>query len=174
MNIKTIKSIILYPISFCKFKNFGLNLSFCKGGIFSHPEEISFGSNIFIGPKFHISASNLVFGNNILIGPNFLLEGEDHIFNKVGKFIWETRSIKNKGYNIIEDDVWIGGNVTILKNVTIGEGCVIGAGSIVTKSLPPYTICVGIPCKPIKKRFSKDELHKHLVCVNSKYNVENI
>jgi len=52
---------------------------------------------------------------------------------------------------VIEDDVWIGANVTILPNVTIGSNSVIGAGSVVTKSLPPFSICAGSPCRVIKK-----------------------
>jgi acetyltransferase-like isoleucine patch superfamily enzyme len=63
---------------------------------------------------------------------------------------------------VIEQDVWIGAAVIILKGVTIGEGAVIGAGSLVTKDIPPYTIAVGTPAKSIKKRFSDEELKRHL------------
>jgi acetyltransferase-like isoleucine patch superfamily enzyme len=52
---------------------------------------------------------------------------------------------------IIEDKVWIGFNVIILKGVKIGEGAVIGAGSVVTKDVPPYHIVAGNPAKIIKK-----------------------
>ena len=62
----------------------------------------------------------------------------------------------------IEQDVWCGANVLILKGVIIGEGAVIGAGSVVAKSLPPYTICVGNPCRPKALRFTDEELRKHL------------
>lgn len=62
---------------------------------------------------------------------------------------------------IIEEDVWIGANVTILPGVTIGRGCVIGAGSIVTKSIPPYALVVGSPAKIIGKTFSLEDVYKH-------------
>ena len=52
---------------------------------------------------------------------------------------------------VIEDDVWIGGNVTILPGVTIGKGSVIGAGSVVTKSIPAGVIAVGNPCKVLRE-----------------------
>lgn len=52
-------------------------------------------------------------------------------------------------------------NVTILKGIKIGRGTVVGAGSVVTKSLPPYSICAGVPCKVIKKRFSCEEIRQH-------------
>ena len=51
---------------------------------------------------------------------------------------------------IIEDEVWIGCHVIILKGVTIGKGATIGAGSVVTKNIPPYTFAAGNPAKPIK------------------------
>jgi acetyltransferase-like isoleucine patch superfamily enzyme len=70
--------------------------------------------------------------------------------------------------------VWIGGNVTILKNVIIGEGCIIGAASVVTKSLPPYSICVGSPCRPVKVRFNVEELALHLSLVKSDYKIDTI
>lgn len=63
---------------------------------------------------------------------------------------------RTKGHVNIGNDVWIGEDVMILSGVTIGDGCCIGAKSVVTKSLPPYTICVGSPCKPVKQRYSTE------------------
>ncbi len=144
-------------------------------GRFLHPEEIFLGDNIYIAPNFHISARNLKIGNNIIIGPNLLLECDDHVFKYVGKTIWSTfTKERTLGFVTIEDDVWIGGNVTILKNVTISEGCIIGAASVVTKSLPPYSICIGSPCRPIKTRFNSEELVTHLSLVKSDYKINTI
>jgi acetyltransferase-like isoleucine patch superfamily enzyme len=53
---------------------------------------------------------------------------------------------------VIEDDVWIGAGVTVVDGVTIGRGSVIGAGAVVTNDIPPYSIAVGTPAKPIKDR----------------------
>ena len=62
---------------------------------------------------------------------------------------------------IIGHDVWIGQNTVILPSCHhIGNGAVIGAGSIVTKDVEPYTIYVGNPAHPIKKRFSDDVIKK--------------
>lgn len=52
----------------------------------------------------------------------------------------------------IEEDVFIGVNVTICNSVTIGRGAVIGAGSIVTKDIPPYQVWAGNPARYIKDR----------------------
>lgn len=51
----------------------------------------------------------------------------------------------------IGNDCWIGGNVSILPGVTIGNGCTIGAGSVVTKSIPAFSVAVGSPARVIKK-----------------------
>ena len=52
----------------------------------------------------------------------------------------------------IEEDVFIGCNVTICNTVTIGKGAIVGAGSIVTKDIPPYQVWAGNPARYIKDR----------------------
>ena len=173
--LRQLISVIRYPKLFLFSKRMGKNNRLGPSGRFIRPGEVYLGDNIYIAPNFHISARNLKFGNNILIGPNLLVECDDHVFKNVGKTIWSTY-LKDRiiGFVTIEDDVWIGGNVTILKNVVVAEGCVIGAASVVTKSMPPYTICIGSPCRPVKSRFSEEELTRHLSVVNSKYSVDSI
>lgn len=63
---------------------------------------------------------------------------------------------RTKGGVSIGSDVWIADNVTILSGVSIGDGCCIGAGSVVTRSIPPYTVSAGAPCRPIRSRFPDD------------------
>lgn len=67
-----------------------------------------------------------------------------------------------KGDVIIGSDVWIGKGATILPGVTIGHGSVIGANTVVTKSTPPYSVCVGNPGKVVKFRFEEDKIEKLL------------
>ncbi len=50
---------------------------------------------------------------------------------------------------IIEDDVWLGANVVVLKGVTIGAGSIIAANSVVTKSIPPGVVAGGTPARPL-------------------------
>ena len=160
--MKNFLRFLYYFKSYLKFKKKGKNLMLSKGGIFVRPEEISFGDNVFISSNFYISARNLVFKNNIMIGPNLVIECDNHVYDEVGKTMFSNRDKRIIKGVIIEDDVWIGANVTILSGVTIGEGSVIGAGSVVTKSQPRYSICVGVPCKPVKRRFNDEELGDHL------------
>jgi galactoside O-acetyltransferase len=55
----------------------------------------------------------------------------------------------------IEDKVWIGWGVTILRGVTIGEGAVVGANSVVTRDVPPYTVVAGNPSRVLRKLENK-------------------
>lgn len=63
--------------------------------------------------------------------------------------------------DVIEDGVWCGANVTILKGVTIGRGSVVAAGAVVTKSCAPYSIIGGVPAKLIRMRFTPEQILEH-------------
>lgn len=62
---------------------------------------------------------------------------------------------------IIEEDVWIGANVTLLAGAYLRRGCVVGAGSIVSKEVPPYAVVVGAPARIISKKFELEDILKH-------------
>ncbi|KDS45574.1 bacterial transferase hexapeptide family protein [Parabacteroides distasonis str. 3776 Po2 i] len=51
---------------------------------------------------------------------------------------------------MIEDNVWLGDNVSILPGVHVGKGCIVGTNSVVTKNVPPYCVVGGIPAKVLK------------------------
>lgn len=53
---------------------------------------------------------------------------------------------------VIESESWVASGSFIAPGVTLGRGCVIGANSVVTKSMPEWMVCAGIPCKPLKQR----------------------
>lgn len=57
-------------------------------------------------------------------------------------------------WTVIHSDCWIGDGAIIRAGITIGPGCVIGANSVVTRSVPPYTVAAGSPCRPIRQRFA--------------------
>ena len=62
---------------------------------------------------------------------------------------------------IIEEDCWIGVNVTLCAGVTVGRGATIGAGSVVRNSVPPYAVAIGNPAKVVGFCFTPDEIIKH-------------
>lgn len=105
-----------------------------------------------------------------MIGPNLVIECDNHIYDKIGETMFQNRHLRSIKGVTINDDVWIGANVTILPGVTIGEGAIIGAGSVVTKNIPEYSICVGNPCKKIKDRFNQKELIEHKEIIKNKCN----
>jgi len=60
-------------------------------------------------------------------------------------------------------DVWLGHGALLMPGVTVGTGSVIGAGAVVTKDIEPYTIAVGVPAKPLRRRFPEDVVEKLLL-----------
>ncbi|TKD14649.1 CatB-related O-acetyltransferase [Rhodobacter capsulatus] len=70
-------------------------------------------------------------------------------------------NIPNLGV-VIGSDVWIGRDTIIQAGVRIGHGAVIGTRALVTSDIEPYTIAVGIPAKPLRKRFSDAQIARLL------------
>lgn len=62
---------------------------------------------------------------------------------------------------IVEEDVWLGANVTLLKGAHVGRGAIIGSGAVVRSTIPPYAIAIGNPAKIVGFKFSPDEIISH-------------
>lgn len=112
------------------------------------------GKNIFIGNNFTgnhnltiLDIREVRIGDNVMIGPNTLITTVGHPldYRPRREYIAFAKPV------VIEDDVWIGGNVTVLPGVTIGRGAVVAAGAVVTKDVPPCSVAAGNPAKVIKK-----------------------
>ncbi len=133
---------------------------------FDNQCNITIGKNVGIGPNCHISATNAkcIIKENTAIAENFTVHTGNHA-RILGHWITDiNESNKPKGYDqdvIVENDVWIGCNVTLLSGVTIGRGATIAAGAVVNKSIPPYCIAGGIPAKVIKFYRTIDEIIEH-------------
>ena len=81
----------------------------------------------------------------------------------VGKFY---RTITNEdklnsGKIVVEEDVWIGCNVTLLSGAHLGRSSVIAAGAVVNSDIPPYCIAGGVPAKPIKFKWTIEQILEH-------------
>ena len=110
-----------------------------KGG------ELIIGDNNWIsGVRISVS-SKVIIGSNIFLAPEVLILDGDH--HQVGAKSEEGKSAPV----IIEDECWLGNRVIIKKGVTIGKGSVVAAGSVVTKSIPEYSVAAGVPAKVIRK-----------------------
>lgn len=173
--------------------SFGDNSVIGVPSLIQSPNNIFIGENVSIGPFAYLSARNakLTIQNNVVIAGKLAAFTGNHA-RVPGLFINEiTENNKPKGYDeeiIVESDVWIGYNVTLLSGVIVGRGSTIAAGSVVSKSIPPYCIAGGIPahfinfywgiedillheekCYPKEKRYSRtfleDLFSKYRKCV---------
>ena len=115
------------------------------------------------------SKDKLIIGKfcQIAAGVEFVMNDANHQMNAVSTFPfytlegWEmdapdATDMPFKGDTIIGNDVWIGQNAVILPGVHIGDGAIIGANSVVGSDVDPYTIVVGNPAKPLRKRFDTE------------------
>ena len=148
-------------------------MKYCGKHVYLRPSSSDFKGlwNMSIGdytsiPKgsvFYCTEASLTIGKKVIFGPRPTIITGDHRIDVVGKYIMDSNDKlpENDAAVVIEDDVWIGANVTILKGVTIGRGSVVAAGAVVTKSCPPYSIIGGVPAKLLKVRFTQAEIIEH-------------
>lgn len=112
---------------------------------------LTIGEHSSIGPYGYVGCSGkITIGKNVMFGPKCSLFAENHVFSDTESSI-KSQGVQQKGITI-EDDCWIGSNVTILDGVTIGRGSVIGAGTLVTKDIPAQSIVIDKREKEIKRR----------------------
>lgn len=128
-------------------------------------ENLSLGNDVSI-PRFaHIFCTEapLTIGNKVVFGPAPTIVTGNHRIDVVGKYIVDVHDklLENDKAVVIEDDIWVGANVTILMGVTLGRGSIVAAGAVVNKSFPPYSIIGGVPAKLLRFRFSINEILEH-------------
>lgn len=149
------------------------SMKYCGKNVYLRPTGSDFkglwnmsigdGSSIPKGSVFYCTEAPLTIGKKVIFGPRPTIITGDHRIDVIGKYIMDNHEklLKNDAPVTIEDDVWCGANVTILKGVTIGRGSVVAAGAVVTKSFPPYSIIGGVPAKLLKMRFTPDQINDH-------------
>lgn len=117
----------------------------------SSEARILIGDHSFVGRNSIMAAcGQITIGQNTLIGANCYISTNNHRFGT------RVIPIRYQGYDsndvTLEDGVWLGANVTVLKGVTIGKGAVVGAGAVVNQDVPPYEIWGGVPARRIGAR----------------------
>jgi acetyltransferase-like isoleucine patch superfamily enzyme len=123
----------------------------CTGVIRFPGEGLVIGNDVGISQWCYIGARGPVrIGNNVQIGPKVTIYAENHNFDDRNIPIRE-QGISRQGITI-EDDCWLGTGSIILDGVMIGRGSVIAAGCVVTKSVPPFSVVVGVPGHVIRER----------------------
>ena len=112
-----------------------------------------YGYNIMIGDNFYsnhnlviLDCAEVTFGDNVFIGPDcgFYTAGHPLDYKARNAGLEYAKPIK------VGNNVWIGGNVSVMPGVTIGDNVVIGGGSVVVNDIPSGVVAVGNPCKPVK------------------------
>ena len=134
---------------------------------FGHGGRITMGNYCYLGDNSKIwSAKEITIGERVLIAHNTSIfdsdthpvsarERHQHFAQIIAKGHPTELDLAEEAVTI-EDDVWIGCNVVVLKGVTIGRAAVIGAGSIVTKDVPPHVIAVGNPARVVRELRSNE------------------
>ena len=127
---------------------------------------------------YPINHERLTIGKfcSIACGAKFLFNSANHALGSLSTYPFPIffeewglpvedipRAWDNKGDIVIGNDVWIGYEAVILAGVTVGDGAVVGTRAVVAKDVPPYTIVGGVPAKPIRKRFSEEDIDRLLV-----------
>lgn len=126
----------------------GVNIE--KGAWFGRGEKLRIGNFSGLGVNCVIPDGS-VLGNDVMMGPNCYIHGRNHAFDRVDI------PMRLQGYTdgkpvVIEDDVWIGRDVTIMVGRHISKGSIIAANCVLTKDYPAYSIIGGNPGKVIKSR----------------------
>ena len=127
------------------------------------PFIADYGKNCFIGEGTFINyGAYLMDGAPITIGKSCFIGPNCGMYTATHPLLAEER---NRGLEkakpiTIGDNVWLGGDVTILPGVTIGEGSVIGAKSLVNKDIPPNVVAVGNPCRVIHAITEEDRINR--------------
>ncbi|MFQ1699108.1 NeuD/PglB/VioB family sugar acetyltransferase [Loktanella agnita] len=129
-------------------------------------DELSFFSiraaSLHLGPGVEIGEGAIFAHNTIVtcdakIGAHFHCNMFSYVTHDcvVGDFVTFAARVSLNGRIVVEDDVYIGSDATILpgkidRPLTIGKGAIIGAGAVVTRDVEPGTTVVGSPARPLK------------------------
>jgi len=119
----------------------------CKEGSIILDDYCNISANCSLLSETEIRVGKYCF----LAGNCYLVAGGNHVFKDASVPIMFQPSYSRGGIQI-EDDVWLAAGVIALDGVRIGKGSVIGAGSVVTRSLPEFSIAWGSPAKKVKDR----------------------
>lgn len=120
-------------------------------------QSIGEKKNVFVGDNCYfchrdtiLALGKIQIGSNVLVASDVCIISENHSADPTSDIPYKDQKLIAKDVSI-GDNCWIGEKVLILPGARIGQGCIIGAGSIVTKSIPDYSIAVGNPARVIKQ-----------------------
>lgn len=115
--------------------------------------DIEIGEHCYLNAQTTIySGSGVKLGNFVLIAPGCVISPTNHAFDRRDVPIRHQGFMPSRGGVVIEDNVWVGANCTLLDGCHIGTGSVIAAGAVVNCRVEPYAIYGGVPARKIGNR----------------------
>jgi acetyltransferase-like isoleucine patch superfamily enzyme len=120
---------------------------------------VQVGRFVYIG-RYGSFNYPVVIGDLCMLSTSVALAGDDHLTDRQG-LPTRLAFAEAPPVTVIEADCWIGHGAIIKAGVTIGRGAVVAAGAVVTRSVEPYTIVAGCPARPLRKRFTPDQILRH-------------
>jgi acetyltransferase-like isoleucine patch superfamily enzyme len=127
-------------------------IHFKYDGIYAPGPTIVIGDRVFIGAgsEFNIRCG-VTIGADCLIASGCKFVDHDHGTSR-RDIPMNQQTDGAEAAITLEEDVWLGANVIVLKGVRIGRGAIIAAGAVVTKSVPAYEIWGGLPARKLRDR----------------------
>jgi maltose O-acetyltransferase len=127
-----------------------------KNIIVKHNAYVGAGVGLYIGNRSQLGHNSRIgnhvhLGDDVVMGPDVVIMTSAHAFDDLDTPVNQQGALPIRPV-CIGNDVWIGTRVIIMPGVNIGDCAIIGAGSVVTKSVPPRAVVVGVPGKPIRFR----------------------
>ena len=109
--------------------------------------NVRLGSHVFVNHgAYFMDGSPITVRDHVFIGPDCGLYTAIHPLVAAER----NTNVERSGPIVIEDDVWLGGRVTVCPGVTIHRGAVVGAGSVVTRDVPANVVAAGNPCRVLR------------------------
>lgn len=134
------------------FKYCGKNVNIERGACFGSGRFVEIGDNSGLGINCMVP-SDIKIGKDVMMGPNCYILSQNHKINDLSVPM-NQQGFVQKGPTIIEDDVWIGRNVTFTPGRHVSKGTVIGACCLLCRDFPEYSIVGGNPSIFIKSRLN--------------------
>lgn len=131
----------------------GKDVNIEKNALFSKKVSLGDYSGLGVNSKIY---GTCTIGDYVMMGEDCTVITRNHRNDRTDIPMMQ-QGFEEERPVTIGNDVWIGDKVTILAGVEIGDGCIIGAGSVVTKSIPPYSIAAGVPARIIRSRKEEDD-----------------
>lgn len=135
------------------FKYCGKNVNIERGACFGSGRLLEIGDNSGLGINCNVP-SNIKIGKDVMMGPNCYILYQNHRIDDVSTPM-NRLGFVTKGRTIIEDDVWIGRNVTFTPGRHVSKGTVIGACCLLCKDFPEYSVVGGNPSEIIRSRLNE-------------------